>query len=115
LANRVIHFEIQADDLSRAKKFYETAFGWEINQMMTAEQSGMDYYGLKTGADGTPGINGGMYKRPTENQLNTYDCTLLVENVDKAITDVKNSGGQIHGEKSEIPGVGWLIAKRKIA
>jgi len=25
--NRVVHFEIQGDDLDRAQKFYEAAFG----------------------------------------------------------------------------------------
>ena len=29
--NRVIHFEIPADNLARAKKFYSTVFGWKIN------------------------------------------------------------------------------------
>lgn len=108
MANRVIHFEIQADDVARAKKFYEDAFGWEISQMMTVETGGMDYWGLKTGEDGTPGINGGLYQRPADNKLFTYDCTLSVDDIDKAIEDVKKSGGQIHGEKMEIPGVGWF-------
>jgi len=110
MANRVVHFEIQADDVARAKEFYENAFGWEISQMMTAEQGGMDYWGLKTGPDGTPGINGGLYQRPADHKLYTYDCTIQVEDIDKSIEAVKNSGGQINGEKMEIPGVGWFIS-----
>jgi predicted enzyme related to lactoylglutathione lyase len=109
LNNRVVHFEIQADDVERARKFYEKTFGWEISQMMKAEEGGMDYWGLKTGPDGTPGINGGLYQRPADNKLFTYDCTLQVPDIDKAIDDVKNNGGTIRGEKMEIPGVGWLI------
>jgi len=66
MTNRVIHFEVQADDLERAKKFYQNVFGWKIEQMMKSEEGGMDYWGVTTGADGTPGINGGMYKRPTD-------------------------------------------------
>jgi uncharacterized protein len=108
--NRVIHFEIQADDVNRAKKFYEQTFGWEVHQMMKAEEGGMDYWGLKTGADGSPGINGGLYPRPTDNKLHTYDCTLQVADIDKSMEDVKNNGGQIHGEKMEIPGVGWFAS-----
>jgi hypothetical protein len=27
---RLVHFEIPADDLDRAKKFYEEALGWAI-------------------------------------------------------------------------------------
>ncbi len=108
MANSVIHFEIQADDVARARNFYEQAFGWEINQMMKAEDGGMDYWGLKTRPDGTPGINGGLYQRPADNPLHTYDCTIQVDDLDKAIEDVKNAGGTIKGEKMEIPGVGWF-------
>src|SRR5436190_1589049 len=109
LNNRVVHFEIQADDVERARKFYEKTFEWEITQMMKAEEGGMDYWGLKTGPDGTPGINGGLYKRSAENKLYTYDCTIQVADIDKAIDAVKKNGGAIRGEKMEIPGVGSFI------
>lgn len=69
MENRVVHFEIQADDVARAKKFYEDVFGWNISQMMTVEQGGMNYWGLRTGSDGTPGINGGLYQRPADKKL----------------------------------------------
>jgi predicted enzyme related to lactoylglutathione lyase len=109
MANSVIHFEIQADDVQRAKKFYESAFGWKVDQMMKAEEGGMDYWGLVTRPDGAPGINGGLYQRPPENKLYTYDCTIQVDDLDKAIEDVKKNGGTIRGEKMEIPGVGWFV------
>jgi predicted enzyme related to lactoylglutathione lyase len=106
--NRVVHFEIQADDIERAKKFYENTFGWQVPQMMKESEGGMmDYWGLVTGPDGTPGINGGLYKRGSD-KLYTYDCTVMVDDVDKAAEDVKKNGGKIRVEKSEIPGVGWF-------
>ena len=108
--NRVVHFEIQADDIDRAKGFYEKTFGWKVDQMMTAEQGGMDYYGLTTGKEGSTGINGGMYQRPADNKLFTYDCTIQVENLDQTMEAVKKNGGQITGEKMEIPGVGWFAS-----
>ena len=104
--NRVVHFEIQADDVQRAKTFYEKTFGWEVSQMMTQEQGGMDYWGLKTGEEGTPGINGGLYQRPPEGKMYTYDCTIQVEDINKAIDNVRSNGGTINGEVMEIPGVG---------
>src|SRR5258708_2999070 len=106
--NRVVHFEIQADNVARAKSFYEKAFGWKVEQMMKKEEGGMDYWGLTTGPAGTPGINGGLYQRSPENILHTYDCTITVENIDKAIESVKANGGTIQGEKMEIPHVGWF-------
>ena len=104
-----MHFEVQADDINRAKSFYENTFGWKIEQMMTKDQGGMDYWGLTTGEKGTPGINGGMYQRPKDKPLNTFDCTMTVENIDEAIENVKKNGGKINGEKMEIPDIGWFI------
>ena len=110
MGNRVIHFEIQADDLKRAKAFYEQAFGWKIEQMQdTGHDNGMEYFIITTGEEGTPGINGGMYLRPKDKKIYTYDCTILVDNSDKAISDVKQNGGTINGEKMEIPKVGWFV------
>lgn len=109
MANRVIHFEIQADDLARAKAFYEKTFSWKIEQMMTKDKGGMDYWGLKTGEEGTVGINGGMYARGDASEaLHTYDCTIEVTDIDVAIAAVKANGGKILREKSEIPTVGWF-------
>lgn len=107
MSNPVVHFEIQADDISRAKAFYEKTFGWKVEQMMKKEEGGMDYWGLTTRPDGTPGINGGLYQRPEE-KLTTFDCTIQVADIDKAIADVKANGGTIRQEKGEIPGVGFF-------
>lgn len=109
--NRVIHFEIQADDIERAKNFYEKAFGWKINQAMSAEKGDMmDYWMLDTGTG--PGIGGGMYKRPADDKLYTYDDTILVDDIDKAIEAVKTNGGTITREKSELKGVGWFASAK---
>ena len=32
MPGKVVHFEIPADNVERAKTFYMKAFGWEINQ-----------------------------------------------------------------------------------
>ncbi len=110
--NRVIHFEIQADNIERAKKFYENALGWKISQMMTKEKGGMDYWGVTTG-EGTPGINGGLYQRPTAgDKFYLYDCTIEVKDIDVAIAAVKANGGTITKEKSEIPGVGLFAGAK---
>lgn len=111
--NTVIHFEIQADDVARAKKFYENVFGWKISQMMKKEDGGMDYWGVETRESG-PGINGGLYQRPTEAQdkYYLYDCTVMVKDLDKAMQDVKTAGGEIVREKSEIPGVGFFASAK---
>ena len=72
------------------------------------ESLGMDYWMLMTGEEGEQGINGGMYQRPGDRKLYTFDCTIGVADIDKAIEDVKKNGGEIRGEKMEMPGVGWF-------
>jgi len=115
--NRVIHFEIQADDLPRAKKFYEDVLGWQIDQAMKKEDGGMDYWTIRTAQEGSkdPGINGGMYARPESGEkFYLYDCTVEVPDIDKAIAAVKANGGEVKlmkgQEKSEIPHVGWFAS-----
>jgi predicted enzyme related to lactoylglutathione lyase len=109
--SRVVHFEIQADDIERAKKFYENVLGWKISQMMKKEEGGMDYWGVETGEG--MGINGGMYDRKTaEEKFYLYDCTVSVEDLDKAVEAVKANGGTITRERSEIPGVGFFASAK---
>ena len=109
MANRVVHFEIEAKDADRANKFYTAAFGWDIEQM------GKEYGGylvVKTGDPKEPtGINGGIYQTQDKKELNAYSCVIAVEDVLKSMGDVKNAGGKVLSEKpTDIPDVG-LFAK----
>lgn len=111
--NRPVHFEIQVDDIERAKKFYENVLGWKINQAMKKEETGMDYWLIMTGDKDKPGINGGMYRRDgAEEKYYLYDCTVEVENIDESIEKVKTNGGTITREKDMIPGVGWFASAK---
>jgi hypothetical protein len=107
-----MHFEVQADDIERAKAFYEKAFGWKIEPWKSKEKGMMEYWMVMTGPDGTPGINGGIYKRPAEDPVHTFDCTIAVENLDKAVQSVIANGGTITREKSELAGVGWFASAK---
>lgn len=108
-SNRVIHFEIQADDIERAKKFYQDALGWKIKKAMSKDEGGMmDYWTIETGTG--PGINGGLYERPKDEKEKyyVYDCTVMVQDLDQATRAVKAAGGRITHEKSEIKDVGYF-------
>ena len=39
MADKVVHFEIPADDLDRARAFYREAFGWTINSIPELDYS----------------------------------------------------------------------------
>ncbi len=105
--DKVVHFEIPADSTGRAKKFYQAAFGWQIESMPE-----FDYHILRTvevdkkkmpkekGA-----INGGMMARqsPIKNPV----ITIGVANMDKAVEKVKKAGGKIIREKKPVGEMGF--------
>ena len=113
MKNPIVHFEIPADDVERAKKFYEKTFGWEI---MKFEMPGDVYFGVRTtpvGKDMKPtepgAINGGMMKRKDKGQ--PFMNYIHVESIDKMIKIVEKNGGKICLAKQEIgKGMGWIAA-----
>jgi len=96
----ICHFEVPADDIQRAKKFYEQLFGWKIELFPQ-----MEYYGIDTGA-GDKGVCGGLMKRqqPQQPILNYINC----ECVDSYSQKVKDLGGQVVMGKTAVPGMGWF-------
>ncbi len=117
MGNRVVHFEIEAKDKNRASKFYSDAFGWKMEQQ--PEEYG-GYVVVTTGDPKEPGgINGGIYQEDKK-LINAFSCVIAVDDIDKAINDVKNAGGKVFddnktpdgnelGEKIDIPGIGIYV------
>jgi predicted enzyme related to lactoylglutathione lyase len=70
---RVVHFEIQADDVERAKAFYTTVFGWSFQDF--GEVTGSTYWGVVTGPEDEPGISGGLLKRPARHRRRDKERT----------------------------------------
>ncbi len=106
MANRVVHFEIQAKDLERAKKFYSQAFDWKMDQMGPDMSN---YVVIITGDPKEPGgINGGMVQTD-DKKWNAYSCVISVDDVKKAMEDVKSAGGQIIDGPMDIPTVGKYV------
>jgi predicted enzyme related to lactoylglutathione lyase len=109
----IVHFEIHASDVLRAKKFYETVFDWRIEQWGDQE-----YWAVYTGrseyseGSGSVGMDGGLLPRkgnpPAENAgANAFLCTVEVENIDYAMHQIEDAGGKIVLGKKPIVGVGW--------
>jgi uncharacterized protein len=102
----VVHFEIPADDVARAKEFYSSIFGWQLQDMPE-----MDYTILRTTEvdenqmPTTAGaINGGLMRRSQETP--TPVLTIDVESVDQALKQVEAAGGRTVRPRTEIPGMG---------
>lgn len=105
----MIHFEIHAEDVARAKKFYEDVFGWKIEKW----EGPMEYWNITTGKQEEPGIDGGLMKRlggepGAGTPISTYVCTIGVPNIEECLNKIKQHGGKVTMEKKAVPGVGWL-------
>ena len=101
----VVHFEIPADDVERARKFYGGLFGWKIEKF--AGLSPMDYWTVMTGREeGQMGIDGGLMKRqdPSQQTIVYID----VPSVDEYLKKVVSLGGQTCVPKTAIPGMGYV-------
>lgn len=104
MANDVTHFAIHADDLPRAKRFYENVFGW------TFEPWGPpDFYLIRTSPEG---IHGALQKRraPVTGQgMIGYECTIGVDDLEAIATAIEENGGTITMQPFVIETVGTLI------
>lgn len=100
---RVNHFDVSADDPTRAMTFYEEVFGWKFEKW----NGPFDYWLIMTGNPDEPGINGGIAKRedPNTRIMNFID----VPSVDDCAKKIISCGGKILQEKQTIPGVGYII------
>jgi len=106
--DRVVHFEIPAENLERAKKFYSENFGWKLNQL--GPEVG-NYVLVHTGPTDEQGmrqdrafINGGLM--PRDPSARSPVLVIAVADADHAVEKVKKSGGRLVGEILDIPNVG---------
>ncbi len=108
--SRPIHFEIQCDDLDRARGFYGAVFGWQFQDW--GHVTGSPYLGVTTGQEGEPGIDGGMQLRqgaahPTGSGANAAVLTMGVADFDEAAELIVGAGGSVALPKTAFPGTAW--------
>jgi predicted enzyme related to lactoylglutathione lyase len=110
MPNAIVHFEIPADDVARARSFYEGVFGWKIKQF-PMPPGGAEYYGVTTRKEGEAGINGGLMKRnmPGQPFANYVD----VKSIDDFLGKIQANGGSVIMPKQAIaPGMGSIAVFR---
>jgi uncharacterized protein len=105
--DKVVHFEIPADDTARAKEFYGSIFEWQLQevpemQYVTLITSPVDEQQLPTERGA---INGGMYKRSPQ-APDTPVITIGVDSIDEALKKVDAGGGETITPRTEIEGMG---------
>ena len=98
----IVHFDVPADNVERAKKFYSTLLGWKFESFPEMQ------YNLitTTNLEGNPGVGGGMGKRmdPSQRIVNYFG----VKSIDTAIKQVKSLGGTLLTDKMAVPKMGYL-------
>lgn len=105
---RVIHFEIHAEDPPRAIGFYQALLGWQFTAWGSGE---MEYWLIKTGEAGSPGIDGGLVRRRGRidgQAVIAYVCTVDVADLAATLTKAGQLGAVEALPTMPIPGVGWL-------
>jgi predicted enzyme related to lactoylglutathione lyase len=86
--DRVVHFEITADDPQRAAEFYRKAFGWTFQAM-----PGRFTYLLATTGKDKAGIDGAIMGR-TEMKQSVIN-TIAVDDFEASVKAVIAAGGQM--------------------
>jgi predicted enzyme related to lactoylglutathione lyase len=107
MAYNIAHFDIRADDVERARRFYQGVFGWRFEPWGPP-----DFYMIYTGPPEDPGIHGSISRRSepvSGTGLRGFECTVAVDDLAKIRAAIEAHGGKILLPDHEIVGVGRLI------
>lgn len=104
--NALNWFEISVNDISRAKKFYETIFEIQMEEM---EMEGMQYAMFPFNPMGST-VGGGLAKSPMHTPGTTGSIVYLNANPDLqlVLNRIENAGGSITMPKTSIGQNGFM-------
>jgi predicted enzyme related to lactoylglutathione lyase len=106
MPNSLSFFAINADDVPRARKFYQTVFGWVFEPWGPP-----NFYLIETGRESNAVMRGGLQERrelaPGQKMIG-FECTISVANIDQTIRAIEANGGRIAAPKFHIPTVGTV-------
>jgi hypothetical protein len=105
--SNIAYFEVPADDVKRAKKFYTELLGWDFKK---TEVPGIpvEYWNITTGKSRKETLTkGGLYQRkePSPGML----MYAIVDDIDTALAKVEELGGKILSPKMSLATVGTLV------
>src|SRR5579885_2371398 len=94
MSTRVAIFGINADDLPRARRFYERVFGWKFQAWGPP-----GFYMIDMGAaKPAPQLQGSLQQRRElipGVRMTGFECTISVPDVNRAAADIESNGGTI--------------------
>lgn len=100
MPNKLAHFAIEADDVDRARGFYEAVFGWRFVPW------GPPGFYLIEGA----GVHGALQQRrePMPAGRKGFECSFAVDDIAVSAKLIEQAGGSMIGSQHTIPPVGQL-------
>jgi uncharacterized protein len=96
------HFAINADNIDRAKRFYEKAFGWKF-----AAWGPPGFYQIE--GSGVMGALQGRRDLVKGTRTIGFECSIAVDSIDATEKAVLGAGGKVALARSVIAGVGTLM------
>lgn len=104
MPNFLAHFAIEADNVSRARTFYERVFGWRF------EPWGPPDFYLLHGA----GVHGALQQRSHSGSSGRggYQLSFAVDDLGASMGLIEEAGGALVGARHAIPAVGEMIEFR---
>ena len=104
MPNNLARFAINADDVPRARHFYEQVFGWKFDAWGPP-----NFFMIETGKESVRPV-GGILEQRRElvpgGRMIGFECSIGVENIDETIRAIEANGGKIVMAKFHIPTVG---------
>jgi hypothetical protein len=104
--SNISYFEVPADDISRAKKFYTEILGWDF---IPTQVPGIpvEYWNITTGKSKKDTLNmGGLYQRKeASSRVLMY---AQVKDINQTLAKVEQLGGKIISPKMTLETVGIL-------
>jgi predicted enzyme related to lactoylglutathione lyase len=97
MAGKPVHVELPAQDSAKAKEFYSSLFGWQLQSY-----GDQDYHMVQIDESSGAAISGGD---TSHNPVIYFDT----DDIDESISKVKALGGSVE-EKQPVPGMGWFVA-----
>lgn len=98
------HFAINADDVPRAKRFYEQVFGWRFDPWGPP-----GFYQVKNAGEGLLGALQERRELVPGVRMAGYEASFGVESIKDTIAAIEAAGGKIIMQPYRIEGVGELI------
>lgn len=104
MAATLRHFAINADDVPRAKAFYEAVFGWTFTPWGPP-----GFYQTRDAGEGVLGALQGRRQLLEGPKLRAFENTMGVEDVKATVAAVEANGGKVVMPPFHIQTVGTLV------